>query len=114
MTLVLRRFYNRVGAALEARAGQKTSQPNAPVVFTLRNTGAAANIDPATHPADAGAFLKSDIYRLSASVEGKGWTVQLLNGLAAVEFGGSRQVTAYVSREPGSSASAKVTLKAGI
>ena len=102
----------RRGAALEARAGQKASQPNAPVVFTLRNTGAAAPTDPAIHPADANAFLKSDVYRLSATVEGKGWTVQLLNGLAAVEFGGSRQVTVYVSSEAGSSASARVTLKA--
>ena len=54
------------GAALEARAGQKASQPNAPVVFTLKNTGAAAHTDPAIHPADANAFLKSDVYRLSA------------------------------------------------
>ncbi len=100
------------GAALEARSGQKASQPNAPVVFTLRNTGTAAKIDPAIHPADANAYLKSDIYRLSASVDGKGWTVQLLNGFAAVESGGSRQVTAYVSQEAGSASSAKVTLKA--
>jgi hypothetical protein len=98
--------------ALEARTGQRASQPNAPVVFTLKNTGAAANTDPAIHPADANAFLKSDVYRLSASVEGKGWTVQLLNGLAAVEFGGSRQVTVHASNGAGSSTSAKVTLKA--
>ncbi len=102
----------RRGTALEARAGQKASQPNAPVVFTLRNTGAAAPTDPAIHPADANAFLKSDVYRLSATVEGKGWTVQLINALAAVEFGGSRQVTVYVSSEAGSSPSARVTLKA--
>jgi M6 family metalloprotease-like protein len=102
----------RRGAALEARAGQKASAPNAPVVFTLRNTGAAAHTDPAIHPVDANPFLQSDVYRLSATVEGKGWTVQLLNGLAAVEFGGSRQVAVYVSNEAGSSASATVTLKA--
>ncbi len=100
------------GVALEARAGQKAAQPNAPVVFTLRNTGAAANVDPAIHPADASAYLKSDVYRLSASVEGKGWAVQLLNGFAAVEIGASRQVAVYVSQQAGSSPSAKVTLKA--
>jgi hypothetical protein len=100
------------GVALEAGAGQKASQPNAPVVFTIKNTGAAANTDPAIHPADANAVLKSDVYRLSASVEGKGWTVQLLNALAAVESGASRQVTIYVSNQAGSAASAKVTLKA--
>ena len=100
------------GAALDARAGQKAAQPTAPVTFTLRNTGTAANTDPAIHPADANAFLKSDIYRLSVSVDGKGWKAQLLNGLAAVDFGGARQITVYVSAEAGSDPSAKVTLKA--
>lgn len=100
------------GVALEAGAGQKVSQPNAPVVFTLKNTGTAVNTDPAIHPADVNAFLRSDVYRLSASVEGKGWTVQLLNALAAVEFGASRQVAVYVSNQAGSAASARVTLKA--
>ena len=103
---------HRRGVALEAGSGQRASKPNAPVIFTLRNTGAAADADPAIHPADARAFLRSDIFRLSATVEGKGWKVQLLNGLAAVEFGGSSQVNVYVSNEAGSSSSAKVTLKA--
>jgi hypothetical protein len=102
----------RRGVAIEARAGQKASRTNAPVVFTLKNTGAAVATDPALHAADVNAFLKSDVYRLSATVEGKGWTVQLLNGIASVEFGGSRQVTVYVSNEAGSSSSARVTLKA--
>ena len=100
------------GAALEARTGQKAAQLNAPVAFTLRNTGAAANTDPAIHPVDANANLKSDVYRLSVSVDGKGWKAQLPNSLAAVEFAGSRQITVYVSAEAGSAQSAKVTLKA--
>jgi M6 family metalloprotease-like protein len=102
----------RRGVALEARAGQKASRANAPVVFTLKNAGASAAIDPALHGADVSAFLGSDVYRLSASVEGRGWTVQLLNELAGVESAGTRQVTVYVSSEAGSSSSAKVTLKA--
>jgi hypothetical protein len=100
------------GVALEAGPGQKASKPNAPVVFTLRNTGTAANTDPAIHPADVNAYLKSDVYRLSASVEGRGWTAQMLNGLASVEFGASRQVAVYVTHGAGADASAKVTLKA--
>ena len=103
---------HRRGVALEAGSGQRASKPNAPVIFTLRNTGAAADADPAIHPADGRAFLRSDIFRLSATVEGKGWKVQLLNGLAAVGFGGSSQVTVYASSEAGSSPSARVTLRA--
>jgi M6 family metalloprotease-like protein len=100
------------GAAIEARPGQKASQPNSAIAFTLRNTGTAAEPDPSTHPSDASAFLKSDIYRLTVSVDGKGWTAQLRNRLAAVEFGGAREITVYISPENGSSPSAKVTLKA--
>jgi hypothetical protein len=85
---------------------------NTPVTFILKNTGQAAETDPAAHPAGAGAYLNSDVYRLSVSVEGKGWKARLLNGLAAVEFGRSRQVAVYVSPEAGSSPSAKVTLRA--
>jgi hypothetical protein len=46
------------------------------------------------------------------SIEGKGWTAQLLNGLAAVKAGGSKPVTVYVSRKDGSAKSATVTLRA--
>lgn len=97
------------GVALTAKAGQAVKGPNTPVVFTLSNAGKAA-------AADAGAgnsvHLNSDVYRLSASIEGEGWTSQLLNGLAAVKAGGSQRVTIYVSREDGSAKSAKVTLRA--
>jgi M6 family metalloprotease-like protein len=100
------------GAALESMTSLKVEGPNTSVAFTLKNTGTAADTDPAAHPADATACLKFDVYRLSVSVEGKGWTARLLNGLAAAGFGGSRQVTVYVSHETGSSPSAKVTLQA--
>ena len=100
------------GVALEAKAKQKMRGVNAPVAFTLNNTGKAAETDSALHPADASAFLNYDVYRLSVSVEGKGWTAQLLNGLAAVEFGESQQVTVYVSREDRGARSTTVTLRA--
>lgn len=93
------------GVALTAKAGQAVRQPNTPVVFTLNNTGKTAD-------AGAAAHLDSDVYRLSVSVEGKGWTAQLLNGLAVVKAGGSQRVTVYVSREDGSAKSARVILRA--
>jgi M6 family metalloprotease-like protein len=97
------------GVALTAKAGQAVKQPNTPVVFTLNNTGKTAVTD-----AGAGhrAYLNSDVYRLSVSVEGKGWTVQLLNALAAVKAGGSQPVTVHVSREDAGAKSATVTLRA--
>ena len=97
------------GVALAAKAGQAARQPNTPVVFTLNNTGKTTATD-----AGAGhrAHLNSDVYRLSVSIEGKGWTAQLLNGLAAVKAGGSKPVTVYVSWKDGSAKSATVTLRA--
>jgi len=100
------------GVALEAPASPRAGQPDAPVTFVLKNTGKAAATDQAAHPADAGGSLNSDVYRLSVSVEGKGWNAQLLNGLAAVEFGGSREIKVYMSQEAGSSPRATVTLRA--
>ena len=100
------------GLALDSQAKQRVRRPNTPVTFTLKNTGKAAEIDPGLHPSDARAYLNSDVYRLSVSVEGKGWTAQLLNSLAAVEFGGFQPVTVYVSREEGSAPSATVILRA--
>ena len=98
--------------ALEAPASQEVKRPNSPIPFTLRNTGTPADTDPAMHPVDATKYLNSDVYRLSVSMEGEGWTVQLLNGLAAVEFGTSQQIEVYVSYANGSAPSAEVTLRA--
>jgi len=103
------------GAAIEAKAprsGKKVRGRGAPVTFVLKNTGTAATTDAEAHPQDARAFLASDVYRLSVSIEGAGWTARLLNGLAAVEPGGSRQITVHVSRDEGAAPSATLTLRA--
>lgn len=99
--------------AVEAPSGEATVEgANHPVTFTLRNTGTAVASDPSLHPDDATTHLDSDIYRLSASVEGEGWSVRLLNALAAVEFGGAQEVPAYVTAAEGAASSATVTLTA--
>jgi len=99
------------GVALDSKAKQRVGGPNTPVTFTLKNTGKAAETDLALHPSDASAYLDSDVYRLSVSVEGKGWTAQLLNGLAAVKYGGSQPVTVYVSPTDRGAPSATVILR---
>jgi M6 family metalloprotease-like protein len=100
------------GVALNAPAGLRVQAANSRCDFTLKNTGTAAGTDPALHRMDANAYLTSDIYRLSVSVEGRGWSAQLLNVLAAVNFGASQLVPAYVSRGAGATESATLTLKA--
>jgi M6 family metalloprotease-like protein len=100
------------GVVLDAEAGQRIRGFSTPVTFALKNTGKAAVTDSALHPSDASVYLNSDVYRLSVSIEGKGWTAYLLNSLAAVEFGGSQLVTVYVSQEDGCASSATVILRA--
>ncbi len=74
-----------------------------PVTFTLKNTGGAS---------EAGPPFDRDVYRLSVSVEGHGWTARLLNGLAAVKANASQPVTVHVSRAAAAAKSAKITLRA--
>ena len=100
------------GAALAAPAKPTVPGPDTPIEFTLKNTGQAAEVDSAAHPSGEGTYLNSDVYRLAVSVDGRGWTARILNGLAAVGSGKSRPITVYVTPDAGSSASAKVTLKA--
>ncbi len=87
------------------RSSLKVGQEATPATFTLANTGATAD-------EAAGPHFDSDVYRLSVSVEGRGWTGRLRNALAAVKAGSSTETTVYVSCEPGASKSATVTLSA--
>jgi M6 family metalloprotease-like protein len=93
------------GLTLTAGASRKLKEADTPIAFTLKNTGRDAEAGDVVH-------FSSDIYRLSVSIEGKGWSARLLNALAAVEAGATRTVTAYVSRERGATRSATLTLRA--
>jgi M6 family metalloprotease-like protein len=80
--------------------------------FPVTNTGQDAATDPALHPQDERAYLRSDIYRLSTAVAGSGWSAQLPNNLTTAAFGKSVNVPVYVTRTPGSARSATVKLTA--
>ena len=100
------------GVALAAPASTQARAGVIQCSFVLKNTGKAAETDPALHRMNANAWLTSDVYRLAVSVEGKGWSARLLNELAAVKFGESQPVAVYLSRAPGAASTARVTLKA--
>jgi M6 family metalloprotease-like protein len=102
------------GVALAAApdAAERAGRIDTPIGFTLSNPGVAAQTGPDLHPRDASPWLGSDVYRLSVSVEGAGWSARLLNALAAVGFGGSAPVTAYVTAGEGATDTATVTLTA--
>ncbi len=77
---------------------------------TLTNTGTSAEIDPQLHLQDTRPYLDSDVYRLSVSAEGAGWTAHLQNLLATAKFGQSISIPVFVN--PGSAPTATVTVKA--
>jgi M6 family metalloprotease-like protein len=100
------------GGSLEGPTDVRIGGANVPVTLILRNTGAAGEPDAGLHPDDATEFLQWDLYRLSASVQGAGWSIRLLNALAAVEPGASKPVTVHVTAGPEASDSATLTLTA--
>jgi hypothetical protein len=81
------------------------------VGFRLTNTGTGAVI-PNVHPRRRDSAFGSDLYRLSATVEGEGWSADLVNGFVAVPFGGAVDVPVYVRRTNSAARTARVTLKA--
>ena len=88
-----------------------TAEGLATCTFPLKNTGAAATV-PNVHPGAAAQFFGSDVYRLSASASGSGWTALLKNALATAKFGETVQVPVYVDKAANASASGSVTLQA--
>ena len=56
--------------------------------------------------------MDTDIYRISLSVDGSGWSARNLNALASVTPGESRDVTVFVRRENGGAPSGSLTLQA--
>jgi M6 family metalloprotease-like protein len=78
--------------------------------FTVKNTGEPYISDQTLHLQNTVRWLNSDIYRLEVSVDGKGWTAQLLNGLLSLEPGFSERVPVFLSHEKDASGRAKVSL----
>lgn len=98
------------GATLTAPDPLTLTAPSAACEFILTNTGAPKTTDAALDSPNANAYLNSDIYRLSVSVSGRGWTARLRNELAAVNFGCDLRVPVIVTCEIGADAMAVVTL----
>jgi M6 family metalloprotease-like protein len=106
---------NPTGAGPQTRGVAVASQPGDALntcTFKLTNTGASAPTDPALHPQDETASFDSDIYKLSASASGQGWTAELRNALATAKFGESVDVPVSVARTAESAGQNTVTLTA--
>jgi hypothetical protein len=68
---------------------------------------------PVTNTGEAGGGIYgSDVYRLSADVDGAGWDVHLPYEVNAIEAGDTVPVAVYATAEPGATESATVTVTA--
>ena len=72
--------------------------------FLLKNTGKTTT--------DGAAYTDADIYRLSVSVDGDGWSAALPNALAGVKVGASQPVQVFIKRDATSAKTATVKLTA--
>ncbi|GAA0335421.1 M6 family metalloprotease domain-containing protein [Actinoallomurus spadix] len=84
-----------VGVAAPQRGWARCALP-------LRNTGAAGT----------GTYGSSDVYRLSATAVGGGWTAWLPNALATAKAGGRTTVQVYAKRNAGAAHAGRIRLTA--
>jgi hypothetical protein len=94
------------------KVGKRTRNGWNTCTFDLENSGEDAATPADAHPEIVEDYLRNDIYRVSASVAGAGWTAEAYNALATAKFGRSVEVPVYVTREAGGSSTAVVTLTA--
>ncbi|HEV2779309.1 MAG TPA: M6 family metalloprotease domain-containing protein [Actinophytocola sp.] len=90
------------GVRLQPTVGRPDADGLHTCAFPLTNTG---QLYPAQtqHPEDVSAYLRGDVYRLSATVDGSGWTVSLPNRLASANVREQTQVPVYARQDgPGS------------
>jgi hypothetical protein len=80
-------------------------------MFPLANTG---QVKPFTngHPEDVKDYVTSDVYRLSASVTGSGWQVELPAQIVDAKAGSTVTVPVNAVRDPGAAPVATVRLTA--
>jgi M6 family metalloprotease-like protein len=79
--------------------------------FPVFNTGKAA-APAGTHPEDVSKYLNGDVYRVSATVNGRGWTVSVPNALATADFGKYVNVPVHAKKDRSGSRVAEVKLTA--
>jgi M6 family metalloprotease-like protein len=80
--------------------------------FDFTNTGIAADVSGVTQHSDVTDKVGADVFRLTAGVDGDGWTTQLDNELATSADGETFSVPVYVTRANGSDNKATVSLTA--
>jgi M6 family metalloprotease-like protein len=80
--------------------------------FSLHNTGTAMTIADGVHPRRRDEAFASDVYRVSATIEGQGWSVDLPYPLAAVRAGQAIDAYAFTRHATTAAREATLTIRA--
>jgi M6 family metalloprotease-like protein len=99
------------GVRLNPTVGQPGPAGTATCAFPLTNTGKAA-APQGQHPEDVSRYLKGDVYRLSAKIDGRGWTVNLPNALTTAQAGERVAVGVQAKYAASSATLGRITLTA--
>jgi M6 family metalloprotease-like protein len=93
------------------KSGSVKAGATGTAIFTLKNTGKSVKLadDPTK---DVSAYADADVYRLSVSIVGDGWTAALQNALAGMKFGASQPVQVFIKRDATSAKAATLKLTA--
>ncbi|MFI9239201.1 M6 family metalloprotease domain-containing protein [Streptomyces sp. NPDC053079] len=102
----------RRGLALGLGTAKGKPAGRALCTFALANTGQNAPPGRGGHPGTVAPDLSSDVYRLSATASGRGWSAWLPSRLTAAAAGATVPVDVAVTAKPGAERSGKVTLTA--
>ena len=101
----------RRGVGLRSANAVADSRGLATCRLPLTNSGRAGRL-PNEHPEDVRPYLRNDIYRLTARVNGNGWTTHLPQRLATLRSGTTQRITAYARNDYAQAAPATVTVTA--
>ncbi|MEO8077419.1 MAG: peptidase M6, partial [Acidobacteriota bacterium] len=82
------------------------------VRVALTNTGAAGVRAATRHPGAPADAFAGDVYRLSAAIDGSGWSASLPNVLAALQSGETATVPVRIQRTASSTSAARLTVTA--
>ena len=97
------------GVSAAAAAALDVAETGSRLDVRVTNTGTGGTAEPAHSNAPAAAFT-SDVYRVSTSVEGAGWTAELQNALVAIPSAAAATVPVFIGRASSAKAPARVTV----
>jgi M6 family metalloprotease-like protein len=87
---------------------QSRTQNRQVILVQARNTGEARALPDSLHPRRRDGVFNNDVYRLTAVVEGRGWSVDQPTEFVAIPFGENRDFLLNVRRQNGSAVRARL------